>query len=67
MEDVYKILNIQDKVTMKHVYHIICDPDLDKGICAMWRIPCDCTGWVEQLSTPWLTNWYKTAQPRYVI
>ena len=58
--DVYKILDNQDKVTMKHFYHIIYDPGLDKGFCAMQRIPFDCTGWVEQLSNTWLPNLDKT-------
>ena len=52
---------------MKHFYHIRCDPDLDNGFCAMRRITCACTGCVEQLSKPWLTNLYKTLQPRYFI
>ena len=56
MKDVYKILNNQDKLTMKHFYHIICDTDLDKGLCAMRRIPCACTGCSEQLSNTWLPN-----------
>ena len=43
MKAVYNILNNQDKVTMKYFYHIRCDPDLDERLCAMWRIPCDCT------------------------
>ena len=33
----------------------------------MRRIPCACTGCVEQLSKPWLPNLGKTKQPRYVI
>ena len=53
MKDVYKILNNQDKVTIKHFYLIRCDPDLDEALCAMRRIPCACTGRVEQLSKPW--------------
>ena len=48
MNAVYKIMNNQDKVTMKHFYHIIRDPDLDEGFCAMQRIPCACTGCVEK-------------------
>ena len=52
---------------MKNVYHIRYDPDLDEGFCAMRRIPCACTGCVEQLSKPWLPNLEKTQQPRYVI
>ena len=56
MKAVYKILNNQDKVTTKHFYHIICDPDLDEGFCDMRRITCACTGCVEQLFNPWLTN-----------
>ena len=52
---------------MKHFYHIRFDPELGKGFCAMWRIPCACTGCVEQLSKPWLPNLGKTQQPRYVI
>ena len=49
MKDVYKILNNQDKVTMKQFYPIICDPDLDKGFCDMKRIPCTCNRCVHQL------------------
>ena len=60
MKDVYKILNNQDKVTMKNVYHIRFNPDLDKGFCAMQHTPCACTGCVEQLSKPWLPNLDKT-------
>ena len=52
MKDVYNILNNQDKVTMKHFYHIICDLDLDKGLCDMKRLPCTCTGCVEEQSKP---------------
>ena len=33
----------------------------------MRRIPCACSGCVEQLSKTWLTNLEKTQQPRYVI
>ena len=67
MKVVYKILNKQDKVTMKHFYHIRCDNDLDKGFCAMWLIPCACTGCAEQLSKPWLHNLDKNIQPHYFI
>ena len=67
MKAVYKILNNQDKVTMKNFYHIRCDPDLVEGFCAMRHIPVDCTGCVEQLSHPWLPNLDKTLQPRYAI
>ena len=67
MKDVYKIMNNQDTVTMKHFYHIICYPDLGKGFCAMQHIPCACTGFVEQLSNPWIPNMDKTLQPRYTI
>ena len=52
---------------MKPFYHIRCDPVLDKGLCAMWLIPCDFNGCVEQLSNPWLPNLDKTLQPRYAI
>ena len=67
MKAVYNILNIQDKVTIKQFYHIRCYPDLVKSFCAMRRIPCTCTGCVEQLSNPWLPNLDKTLQPRYSI
>ena len=67
MKAVFKILNIQDKVTMKHFYHIRCYPDLNKRLCAMRRIPCACTGCVEKLSHPCLPNLDKTLQPRYSI
>ena len=33
----------------------------------MRRIPCACTGCVEQLYKTWLPNLEKTQQPRYVI
>ena len=33
----------------------------------MRRIPCACSGCVDQLSKPWLPNLKKTQQPRYVI
>ena len=52
---------------MEHFYHIRCDPDLDGGFFAMWRIPCACTRCVEQPSKPWLSNLDKILQPRYVI
>ena len=67
MKAVYKILNNKDKVSMKHFYHIRCDPELGEGFCAMRRIPCACTGCVEQLSKPLLPNLEKTQQPCYVI
>ena len=52
MKAIYKILKNMDKVTMKHFYHIICDPELGEVFCAMRRIPCACSGCVEQLSKP---------------
>ena len=67
MKAVYKILNNQDKVKMKHFYHIRCDPGSDKGFCAIQSIPCACNGCVEQLSKRCLTNLDKTLQPSYVI
>ena len=67
MKAVYKIMNNQDKVTIKHFCHIICDPDLCKGFYYMQLLPCSCTGRVEELSNPWLTNLDKTLQPRYDI
>ena len=67
MKAVYKILNNKDKVSMKHFYHIRCNPELGEGFCAMRCIPCAFSGCVEQLSKPWLPNLVKTQQPRYVI
>ena len=67
MKDVYKILNNKDKVSMKHFYHLRCDPDLDESFCDMRRIPCACTGCAEQLCKPWLPNLEKTQQPCYLI
>ena len=66
MKDVYKFLNNQDKVTIKQFHHIICDPDLVKIFFVMRRIPCACTGCVEQLFKNWLPNRDETLQPRYV-
>ena len=60
-------MNNQDKLTMKHFYYIKCDPDLGKGFCAMRRITCACTGFVEQLTKPWLPNLDKTLKPCYAI
>ena len=67
MKAIYNILNNQDKVTMKHFYYIIFDPDLDEGFCVMQQIPWACTGCVEQLSKPWLPNLDKNLQPGCAI
>ena len=67
MKSVYKILNNQDKVTMKQFYHIRFDTDLYECFYAMRRITCACTGCAEQLSNSWLHNRDKTLQPRYAI
>ena len=67
MKAVYKILNNKDKVSMKHFYHIRCDPESGKGFCAMRRMPCACSGCVEQLSKLCLPNLEKNQQPLYVI
>ena len=67
MKAVYLILSNQDKVTIKHFYHIICNPDLGEGFCAMRHTPCACTECSEQLSNTWLPNLDKTLQPRYAI
>ena len=53
MKAVYNILNNKNKVSMKNVYHIRCDPDLGKGFCDMRCITCDCNWCVEQLPNPW--------------
>ena len=52
---------------MKHFYHIRCNLELYEGFCDIQRIPCACSGCVEQLSKPWLPNLGKPQQPRYVI
>ena len=52
---------------MKHFYHIMCNTDLYKVLYGMQNIPCACTGCVEKLSNPLLTNLDKTLQPRYAI
>ena len=56
MKAVYNTLNNEDKVTIKHFYHIRCNPDLDENFCAMRHTPCACTGCFEKLSNPWLHN-----------
>ena len=60
-------MNNQDKVTMKHFYHIRCNPDLGKSFCAIQHIPFACSGCVEKIYKPWLPNLDKTLQPRYAI
>ena len=60
MKAVYKILNNQDKVAMKHFYHIRSDTGLDEGFYAMQCMICDFSGCVEQLSNTWLPNLDKT-------
>ena len=52
---------------MKHLNHIRCNTELGECFSAMRRIPCACSGCVDQLSKPWLPNLEKTQQPRYVI
>ena len=54
-------------MTLKHFYHIRCDADLDEVFYAMRRMPCACTGCVEQFSNPSLPNVDKNLQPRYAI
>ena len=49
MKAFYKILNNQEKVTMKYFYNIRCDPDLDEVFCDMRCMHFDCTGCVEKL------------------
>ena len=66
MKAVYRILNNQDRVTMKHFYHIRYDPDIDEYFCDMQHTPCACNGCDEQLPKPWWTNLDKTLKPRYV-
>ena len=44
-----------------------CDPDLGEVFCAIRHIPCAVTGYVDQLSNPWLHDRYKTLQPCYAI
>ena len=60
MKAVYKILNIQDKVTTEQFYHKICDTDLGGGFWDMQHIPCAYTGCVKELSNTWLPNRDKT-------
>ena len=67
MKAVFKILNIQDKVKMKHFYHTRSNPYLYQGFCAMRQMSCAYTVCVEQLSNPWFPNLDKTLQPRYAI
>ena len=40
MKAVYKILNNKDKVSMKHFYHIRCDPELGEGsvLCGAYLV-----------------------------
>ena len=61
------ILNNKDKVSMKHFYHMRCNPELGEGFCDIWWIPYACTGCVEKLSEPWLPNLDKIQLPCYVI
>ena len=67
MKDFYNILNNQDKVAVKHCYHIRCDPDLGRYFYAMQRIPYASTGCVEQLFNPCLPNRDQNLQLQYAI
>ena len=67
MMAVYNILHNKNEVSMKYFYHIRCDTELGEGFCAMRRITCACSGFVEQPSKPWLPNLEKTQQPCYII
>ena len=60
MKSVYNIMNIQDKVKMKHFYNIRCDPDLGEGFCDMQIISCPCTGCVEKSPIPGYITGIKT-------
>eukprot|EP00978_Attheya_sp_CCMP212_P047081 scaffold421216_cov54-Attheya_sp.AAC.1 len=45
----YKILDNRDKVKLKMLYHIRCDPELGQGFCAMQCIPCACNACIEAI------------------
>ena len=67
MKAVYKILNHQDRVTIKHFNYIRCNHNLDEGFCAMQRILCACNWFVRKMSKLWFPNLDETLHPRYVI
>ena len=46
-------------------YHYKVDPELVKGVCAIFRIPCEYQAWVYQLDKYWLPNIAPSYQPRY--
>ena len=56
---VYKVLNNQDKLTMNHFYHVICDPDLDERFYVMRHIPCFVLGVLNNSPVPCYLTWIK--------
>ena len=46
-------------------YHYRVDPKLSKCVCAIRRIPCECTDYVDQLDKYWLPNCDPSSQSRY--
>ena len=39
----------------KH-YHLGFDPNTGHGICALFRIPCDCVGCTSIMDKPWISS-----------
>ena len=46
-------------------YHLLLEPKLRKGICAILRIPCERVACKEMLDKPWSPGLSHTKQPCY--
>ena len=46
-------------------YHLLFDPNLGHGVCAILRIPCACVGCTSILDKPWISGIQSTKQACY--
>eukprot|EP00957_Ditylum_brightwellii_P108136 8249598-Ditylum_brightwellii.AAC.1 len=64
----YKVrhYNVQEGKDVKYKdYHYRIDPDLYKGKCALWHIPCAYRVCTNKLDSQWDTKLEPEDQPRY--
>ena len=56
-------IRVRNNIILNHHYRF--DPELSKGVCDIFRIPCACTYCVAQLDRYWLPTIPPPSQKRY--
>ena len=46
-------------------YHYRVEPEIGKGVCVVFRIPCACPSCVAKIDKYWLPTINLSSQPRY--